>query len=293
MRKARSSIFGADVKTLVIALLVLAVLGLGMVIGAKEISHNETIAHLADAQAEVVVVKNKLQTAEKIAEDIILKNQDLINQVAALETKVEDLELIIETQSNMTPRERVKIVEVPINVPADPYLFEMNNGLVVAELGVLPGEETTQYEYKTYEINIETTVVSTETKTSISTFGSTGYDPEYRVQLEQHDLNVVKPVDAAHKLVDVDLALGVTGVVGLRPEVGASLSMPWLHPTPVIDTLTPRLTGTSSTFLVGLDVISYNVGEPLPVFENLWISAGPSISHRGEWSGAITIGAKL
>lgn len=113
------------------------------------------------------------------------------------------------------------------------------------------------------------------------------------------------------KLLDPTLALQVggfagTGIFTRAPVAGyaAGVSMPWLHPTPSLDLLSPSVTlGTSwhsgdgsSHFIIrgGTTIISYNVGgHSKGMLRDTWVGADVGIATDTGLSGGLVVATRL
>jgi hypothetical protein len=183
------------------------------------------------------------------------------------------------------------IVTVERNVPAPSHKFRTVDDLLVAELITTQSELTTSYQYAVYELDFQTSIVITDKQASVDVQVASAAEPDKYVRVVQKTESW--DTSQKHKLLKPQLLLGATLAADLTPQLGGSLGLNWLHPHPAVDVLSPRVTGTPDTFYFGIDALHYNVGDPIPVLENLWIGVGANVSHRGEFSGALTLGAKL
>ena len=133
--------------------------------------------------------------------------------------------------------------------------------------------------------------------------------------LERHALKVeVTGIDQeapSRKIVRPDLAMQVGAIAGADilsrdPVVGyaAGISMPWFHPTPALDILSPSVTlGTSyhpgggePSFVIrgGTTIISYNVGgHGQSLLKDTWVGADIGVATDLGLSGGLVLSTRL
>lgn len=167
-----------------------------------------------------------------------------------------------------------------VTAPLEDHTFQLQNGLPVARLS----RDGELFRYETYDLSFSTDLVvgprHSEGKVTVTSSGS-----EVPV-IVPSDINVTYVTD--RRLIEPQLQLGVgTDIV----STGPSIQVPWFHPSDAVDVASPEVLLTKRPSL-GL-ISSYNIGKPLPVVDNVWLGAGPSIDVLGQPSVTFTVGAKL
>jgi len=285
---------------LITTLLVLLALGAGFglkdcqaqaELAAAQAVTDNLIQELGVVQEDLTVVRNEKVDAATALERALVDNAQLVDQLATMGTKVQDLQAIIRSTGTLTAPEP-EVVTVHVTEPARPHVFATEEGLVVAELQSSQQGDQVAYTYTTHQLDFETSLVVTEQKASVDVHVVSSAEPENRIRIIQQTRSLVVPPEPL-QILKPQISLGATAILGEKPELMGSLTFHWLHPHKSVDLLSPRVSGSAQTFIIGIDAIHYNIADPIPIIDNLWIGAGINISHRGEFSAAITLGAKL
>jgi hypothetical protein len=241
----------------------------------------EQLESLREEHKGVVVARNKQVSS---LQDLINSKDSEIGVQADLILKLKDkpteVRYVIKTVTVFEP------VDKPVTVSIKDLPKQKLFGLVTAEGGRIVTDRMTSLDTNADSIPDEVTFTPySQTFTLDAAIGKSSSSFLLRVQSSYDDTVHEIPLEVdvtgidedapSSKLVRPDLAMQVAGVAGVDilsrdPVAGyaAGISMPWLHPTPVLDFLSPSvMLGTSyrpgeSTFIVrgGVTIISYNVG---------------------------------
>ena len=258
---------------------------------ANELTNN-LIRELGVANDEISVVSVRQLNTQKALEEALSSNGELINQLATMEVDINKLTAIIRSSGTLKPAQPPKVLTVAVDKPAPPHTFETEDGLVVAHLGVKNTTEGIEYTYTTHEFSFDTSVVISEDKASVDVLATSSADDSKAIRIYQ-DVTAITVPPEPHKVLSAQLSLGASVHMAANPDLMASFTLHWLHPNKVVDVLSPRINGSANTFAFGIDAVHYNIADPIPVIDNLWIGAGANITHRGEWGGNLSIGVKL
>lgn len=280
----------------------------------KDAEFAKVLDEIATDHKQVVTAKNEqvasLQEALTTSEAEAGTLADLVRKLRDRPAKVQ---YVTKVETVLVPSDP-KVITVPITKLPDEHLFalELPDGeLVVARVGQADSNgdgENDSVEFETYEQEFALTAALGEQSSSFLLQGKTSYDGEFREI--PVDVDVTRITPDPPKLARPYLALGVTGFGGAggglaRPVAGAgaSVTLPWLHPRPDVDVITPRVTlGTvydfteeqpRFTFRGGLDVVSYNLGREGGFVQDLWLGVGPSYGTDGSWSLDLTFSTRL
>ncbi|MCB9681843.1 MAG: hypothetical protein H6733_10250 [Alphaproteobacteria bacterium] len=291
-----------------IGVLALALAGVSYTVGVsagrsrttaeKDAEFEGVLEQLASDHKEIEVTKNNQVASLQAA----LSAKDVeIGTLAALVTKLKDRPAEVryltrvETVLGASP-----MVTVPVDVLPDEHLF-VAGPLTVARFASQGGEAT----FETYDQRFVLDAALGDTSSAFLLRGATSFDDQlHEIPVE---VTTTRITPDPPKLLKVHLALGATvfgGAVGQAPRVGvgASLTLPWMHPTPRVDVLTPRATvgavasldGVAGfTFRGGLDVVSYNLGREGSIVSDLWLGVGPSYGTDGSWSVDVGLTTRL
>lgn len=261
-------------------------LGRSLAYTEKDKEFAKVLENLRESHKGVVEIRNKqvrsLQEALSARDaeiglqaDLILKLKDKPSAVRYL-TRVETVLLPAQPE----------IISVPATELPTRHLFSLtvpDGEMVVARMEKVEDK----LELQTYEQKWVLNAALGDVSSTFLLRGETSFEPGvlHEIPVEVQVTHIDK--DAPHQeVLEVGVALGATGVLpldksGLR--LGGSLAMPWLHPHPAVDLLTPRITALSgpqdhSEVRAGIDAAAFNLGAPIPMIEDLWLGAGPSIN---------------
>jgi hypothetical protein len=245
-------------------------------------NQNELIEQLGQANESVVVEKNKNTTLLDAIENAGTEKQTLLDTIASMKSKPSEVKYIVHTVTKLVPEERVVTVK---DLPAS-HTYSWDNGLVVAEFDT----SDNQYTFTTHDLTLRGTMVVGNKDTGLLLEGSTSAHPDDWKALPV-DLKV-EQIPEPHKVLELNVGLGLAAMYpdpALHPSVFLSI----IHPTKTFDVATIRIGSDGRTASAGLDVVSYNIGEPLPILTDVWVGAGPGINTNGAAQGAITLSSKF
>lgn len=318
-----------NVKNVVIALtasaallLVGGALGRGCVPDADEAVRN------ADLVKQLSDLRERHEGVKTIMNDEMADLQDLID------AKDEELglqaDLILELADQPTKvKYVVKTVTVlqPINVPVTVAVRDLpnerlvgfkssdGNDIVVERMTStdtdgdgIPDQVTfTPYDQKLFldaALGVESSSFVVRMQSS--------YDGEpHPLPVEPRVTRVGGETSSKHKIIRPDLALQLgliagTDILSRDPVIGyaAGTSMPWFHPTPALDILSPsvslgtsyRLSGGEPSFIIrgGATIISYNVGgHGKSLLKDTWVGADVGMATDLGLSGGLVLSTRM
>lgn len=234
---------------------------------------------------ELSVTKNRVVSLKGLLSDKNDENAELKEIIKSYENRPKEIEYVVITETVFVGEEN-RYPDLP-NV----YLYTFENGMPVAIFKV----EEDDYLFKTFDISFSSTVVVSEDETAVLLKAKSSYDDvEHKIEIDDVSVNKVRD----QKLIEPHIQVSLTGSLNMVPPSGdlsVSLSTPWLHPKPNLDILSPRISGNSSSFRAGIDFVSYNIGDELPVFTDLWLGLGAStvLVPTSSYSIDVTIGSKF
>lgn len=216
---------------------------------------------------ELSVARNKVVSLNRLLSGKDEEAQALRDIISSYENRPAEIRYVLKTETVF-----VGNTEETRELPED-YLFTFaNNGLPVSQFSVLEDG----YSFTTFDISFDTTVVISEDKTAVLLEATSSHDNEpRRIELSSVEVEKVRE----HKIIEPHIQVGLTASLNTSPisgDMSASLSVPWLHPTPQLDLLSPRISASSNSFRLGGDFVSYNVGHKLPVLTDMWVGVGMS-----------------
>lgn len=242
---------------------------------------DELIEQLGRANNAVATEKNKNTSLLEAIDSAGVEKQTLLDTIASMKSKPSEVKYIIRTETKLVPEERVVTVkDLP---PSHKYRWE--NGLVVAEFETSDG----QYLLTTHDLTLRGTMVVGSKDTGLMLEGATSADPD-RWETLPVDLKV-EQIDS-HKILELNVGLGLAASYP-DPALHPSVFLSTVHPTKTLDVATIRLGSDGRTASLGVDVVSYNVGGPLPILTDIWVGAGPGINTNGVTQGTLTLSSKF
>lgn len=250
----------------------------------------------AQVRGELVRAKSRRLHLEQLIIELDEERAQLVIDLAAALDRPADVRTITHVE---TVLEAGPVVEMPIAgdcpAPADTAHNYTTGGLTVARYE----QRDAQQRHITYDLAVRATVAIGDVDAVALVEVATGADPEEWVEVPAA-LEVHTATATPHELMAASVALGVSGHLAsplpvMRPqlEASAALLLPWLHPSRVVDVLTPRLNVSGTGARVGIDLVSWNLGDVLPVVDDLWIGAGGSIATDARWSADFTVSTRL
>jgi hypothetical protein len=230
----------------------------------------------------------------------LLREFDLLSQetsefVTEADTERMDLEDLLQTaqEDNLFLKEALSGMK-PVEVERIRYVIQtktVTQGTVL-EYQTLPGShlfysgtlpvayfeaQKESYLFQSADLTFNTTVIVGPDKSRVELVAASSLAPQRYFPLKTESLTVYETEDRT--IWEPNVAIGASYSVP-RMEPALSLMVPFFHPWPEWDMAVPRLS-VGEDLYVGLDAASYNVGEPLPVFTDLWISTGASVTPLG------------
>jgi hypothetical protein len=271
--------------------------------GARQRHHEALESNLSQLLRERASTRTQLARAdakrldlERLILELDAERAQLVIDLAAALERPAQVRTITHVE---TVLEAGPVVDMPIAgdcpAPADTAHNYTTGGLTVARYE----QRDAQQRHITYDLAVRATVAIGDVDAVALVEVATGADPEEWVEVPAA-LEVHTATATPHKLVSASVALGVSGhlaspLPAMRPqlEASAALLLPWLHPSRVVDVMTPRLGVSSRDIRAGVDVVSWNLGAVLPVVDDLWIGAGASIATDARWSADLTVSTRL
>lgn len=205
------------------------------------------------------------QLDEKTSEAAVLAEL-----VTRLKSRVRQVETVTVVDTKFAPGETVR-VEVPGQPPDFEELVRWDNDTPVAwiqmDSGILTAEAC--------ELAFKLRAAQGRRDSSFLLFVQSACDGQLRdVALEHVE---VTRIDAAKpKLWSPHLGLGFSGGAGVpTPQLffAGSLYVELLHPHENVALLSPQVS-VGSHLAVGLNLVGYNIGAPLPLVDDLWLHVG-------------------
>lgn len=273
------------IKLAVVGLIVVFTLVIGIVFGnylgtlKSKAAYEALLTSYRVQHEHIETVNNKHRSTEQALIDLTDAHTDTLSLLAKLKATPAEVQYLTRTDTKLVPAEPIYVSSL---LPRE-YTYKV--GPLIT--GSFKADK--EYTFTNYELNFRTTVLSTKKKTSVLVQANSSAEPGVYYDIPT-TVSVTHPSE--HKVLKPELALGITGG-GPTWDLGGSLIMPWLHPVENLDLLSPRLTVSSKQARVGIDVASYNIGKPLPIVDDLWISLGGSSNLQAKPNLDVTISTKF
>lgn len=261
-------------------------------------SHENTVREGQDRvrSLEELLSSTKGQLDDKTSEAAVLAEL-----VKKLKSRPREVEVVIQVEKVFVPG---PVVRIP--VPSDMERHELirwDDETPVAKVDISKGELVA----KACKLEFNLREVHAKKDSSFVLFARSGCDDVLR-DTEITDVHVTRIDEEKPKLFSPRLGIGLTGgatIPEADPILGASLYLELLHPTKDLALITPQLT-VGTVVAGGLNVIGYNIGEPLPLVDDLWLHVGggygaPLTFFNGDspgvgrptWGAWLTVGTQL
>lgn len=278
---------------IVVLLLVGGSFGFGLQIASHRAEKRIQSALMqADITAEKLSVsRNKERNLTKVLSKAQSEDTRLREVIASLKARPADVRYIVRTETVLKPSEpkTVVVTELPPS-----HKFTLQDKLVVAEFET-EGEE---YRFLTHKLELRARMAISEDKTAISVEASTSADPEHweevEVSLEVDKISKVKPVEFN---IGAGFTLGGGGNIATSlptPGVYGGLTLTFLHPKSDLDVLQFRIGTDGQSLAGGIDPVSINIGEHLPVLTDFWVAPiGATIATNGALTFGTTVSSKF
>ena len=233
---------------------------------------------------ELEVVRNEVRGLSSVISEKTEEAERLKEIIRDYETRPEEIRYIVRTETVLVGNE-----ETTTEIPPD-HIFRFEQGLPVSRFATT--EEG--YSFSTFDVTFETTTVISDDETAVSLSATSSYEPDVRYSIPLSS-EVVRVRE--HKIFEPHILMGATGSLDTKPlggDLTASLYVSLFHPTENIDLLAPRISFNANSFRIGADIISYNIGDPLPIVTDIWIGIGLSGKIGNEAPSIdLTIGSKF
>lgn len=324
----------------IVAGIILLVLGsyAGCVAGkaTAERQKDDEFAKVLEAERvdheQVEVVSNKqVKDLQEAVADKQMKLDVLADLVLKLKEAPAKVKYVTTVQTKLVPTEPATVRLMLNNLPKEKlFSLKVPDGELVVERMSLEdadknGEDDTVM-FQTYEQDFQLDAVLGEKSSSFLLRATSSFDGK------EHEIPVRATVqylnkDAqAKKVLKPGLSMRIGGFCGenivtqkVAIGYGAGIGMPWLHPTPELDLLTPQIgfgqvysptidlgailgtpstttgaTTSSPSFRGGIEIGSYNLGAGDKSFlDDTWLGAGISIGTDGSLAGDISLSTRL
>lgn len=233
-----------------------------------------------DTSVSDIVLVDNVSTSETFLIDKLSKeNKELQSVVATLRRQGRKVEYVTQTETVFVPSEPIEeFQELP-----DSYQHRLANGIVVAEFK----NEDDSFTFSTHELTVQTSLAIGKKSTAAVTTLVSSYDPTYKVTVPT-EVSTTYVND--HKVIDPTFGVGITGSYPLA--LYGSVQMNWLHPVRNLDALGARVSFSSKDVRGGVDLIGYNIGDPIPVLTDTWLHLGASYGFTGP-SVDLTLSSKF
>lgn len=243
----------------------------------------DLIAEIEFSKQQISVTDNKTASLEEALNYALKDNKDLLEVIARLEAHPTQIQYVVETKTVLMPSEPVYITSV---IPAE-YTFNLNNNIPVAKF------ETTDendYKFTTYELEFKGDLAISKQQTSMSLQVKSEADEEIwhevPISLSTTRVKDERVFFAPH------IGLGLSTSVP-KFDISPTIWSTFLHPSESIDVLGIYVSGSTSSLRAGASPGAYNIAKHLPLFTDLWVSAGVSYDTKTDTQIDLTIGTKL
>lgn len=213
------------------------------------------------------------------------KLYDLVNQ---MKSKPAEINYITYSSTYLQPETPGPIA---FNEPPPEYMFELSGEIPVARFS-FNKENEKPYNFETYGLIIRNSVVIGEKDASSLLQIASTKEPDRFVEVPIDEFKVSKTAKK-HSVFEPHVGIGFTVSAGENPDFLASLFGSFIHPLPNLDVAGIRVAANGRTFQAGIDVVGYNVGDHIPVVNDLWIHAGVAVDIYAKPSAHISVSTKL
>lgn len=257
------------IRTLGIALVLAIVITVLAYFGGRA-SHNaelealRTLAENTPAMHEQITAsKNKATSLEEAAGELAAENISLQEMISHLRSKPTEIEYITRVETVLTP---VNPVLVYRELPES--FIHMAGPLAVAEFS----SHNDEYTFTTHELSFRSTLVTGQRDSAVLLEVASSRD---HVWHEVPSTLQVQDTSRAYPWFGPTLHVGASlRQQGWRPSL--VVAAPLIHVSESLDLLAPAVSVSEHPALEAY-VLSYNVGKPLPVVDDIWLAAGVSV----------------
>ena len=248
------------------------------------IKYQQLLEESTLSNEELTITKNKVKNLNSVLSEKNQETEELKKIIRNYENKPEKIKYIVKTETILVGNEEI------IKEPPEEYIYKFKNGLPVSKFSFT--EEG--YKFITYDITFQTTTIISKDKTAITLSATSSLEPETKYKIPVSS-EVIKIRD--HKIFDPQLSIGFSQSNTLSPldsNLYVSIYMPLIHVNKNTDIIIPRISFNNQSTRIGMDIISYNVGDPIPLTTDLWVGAGISNDISNKTTGFdLTIGSKF
>jgi hypothetical protein len=265
----------------------LLILGLAFIVGKcdgsseTEAEYEAIIENMGiEFDEDISIADNENLRINKLLSEQTEEAKVLKQQLAQLKALPADVRYITRVET-VTVGVAETFPECPRN-----YTFTLECGLPVAYIA----ESEAGFDLAAADLKFKSITTITEENSATKLIAMSSLSPGNTYDLPVSDFTVYE--QNTHKTFGLQIAMvGMFSLPTLDASVGASA--PWLHPLPTMDNLSPRLTIGNGKLYAGIDLISYNVGKPLPIIDDLWIGTGASFSTSLDKTIDLTVSTKF
>jgi cell division protein FtsB len=266
----------------VIAVLVLLAVGFKSWLTNQSL-HNQIEdlqSDLRGTYTELATTRNEKRNLSDTVDRLSDENTNLNAMIADLQARPQDVKYIIRTETVLEPSEPVVVyTELPEN-----YVHYLNKDIPVAEFNSFEGN----YEFKTYGLSFRNTLVVGEKDTvALLQVASSADEIWHEVPIS---IDVVNTEEKFPNF-DPEIAIGL-GISSSTLSPAGVVALPLVHLTPGVDIAVPAI-HIAETPAAALYLGSANIGAPLPLVDDLWLSAGPTLDTNLQVGVGLAIGSKL
>lgn len=273
-----------DLKALgIVLLLLVAVFFVGRCQGVNKTQEEYELLldqSVYEHDESIRLVENERLKLSDLLDKSNTDNQSLRQIIAQAEIRPAQIRYITRTETVVVGTE-VTQQSCPEN-----HTFLLECGMPVAQI-----EKTGDaYRLSTASLTFKAETVIAEDATATKLTASSSLDPDTEYELPVTEFHSFKQKEFQTLHPELSL-IGTTHIPSFN--VSAGLEMPWLHITEQIDLASPRLTLNNQNAYLGIDLISYQIGKPIPLIEDVWLGAGVSMSTSLDKSIDVSISSKL
>lgn len=250
-------------------------------------AYNQMATEAATLHSEVVAVRNRNQSLDKAVAELSDANTHLLAFIDSMGTPPTEIKYVIKTETKLVPADPVVIMP---DLPSH-YTYKLTDKIPVAEFDV-DGE---QYKFTTHELSFKNSLIVGENKSAVLLQVSSSADGIWHeVPTELQVINT--SIEDRYPTIRPGIALGIASTINpmnietLLPQ--GVIAFPTFHIAKRLDIMTPAI-GVGITPHLSLYLGSWNMGGPLPIVEDLWLSAGPSLDMYLQPGATIAITTSL
>lgn len=270
------------VRAFVLSLFLLLCLTIGL-LQIKAIRLNQELRTVYGSRdialQELDTSRNDYSTVTKLLKEADNYSVILEQQIAALKTQPTKIKYVVRTETILESGPTVIVKQLPDN-----HTFRLNNGIAVAAIQ----KTETEFSLLTYDLSFRSQSVMTEKQTSLSFQASSSEAPDVWVEVP-----VTSTTINTQPRVLLEPHVGIGVAIGYPTIVSAGLWTTLVHLPKGLDFIGASIFADSSTAHIGVLPLAYNIGGPLPVLTNLWLSPVITFNIANGPGGSLLLGGKL